>query len=75
MSSEVVFSTVIFKNGTVEIKYEQEGTLKVYKLKPRNPVVILLPLFSTLGLAIGSDILLKQQVKLLVNQMEAKTKQ
>ena len=70
MSSEVMFTLVMFKDGTIEVKIRQEGTLKVYKLKPRNPAIMLLPLFSTLGLAMGSDILLRKEVKSLVQNME-----
>lgn len=65
MSSEVIFSMVIFKDGTVEVQYDQ----KAYRLKPRNPVLMLLPMFSTLGLAMGSDILLKQEVKSIIHKI------
>lgn len=41
MSSPIVFSIVMFKDGTVEVKYEHEGNLQVYKLKPRNPVMLM----------------------------------
>jgi len=72
MSSQVIFSLAIFKDGTVEVQYAQEGSLKFYRLKPRNPVLMLLPLFSTLGLAMGSDILLRQEVKSLIHKMGQK---
>lgn len=65
-NSQVMFSMVMFKDGTVEVKYTVEGKLKVVRLMPRNPIMLLLPLFSTLGLAINSDILSAQQVSQLV---------
>jgi hypothetical protein len=67
-----MFSMVMFKDGTVEVKYEHEGTLKTVKLRPRNPAILLLPLFSAFGLAIDSDIVLRQQVKSLVQKLEEK---
>lgn len=70
MTDEVMFSLVMFKDGTVEVQYQVEGKLKIVKLRPRHPAIVLLPLFSTLGLAIGSDIILQQHVKALVQKLE-----
>jgi len=58
-----MFSVAMFRDGTVEVSWREKENLKVYKLRPRNPAIMLLPLFSTLGLAMGSDILLREEVK------------
>lgn len=72
MNKDIMFSMVMFKDGTVEITWRMKEGPKVYRLKPRNPAVALLPLMSALGLAMGSDILLRQQVARMQASLEAK---
>ena len=61
---------VMFDDGTIEVSLRENEEMKVYRLRPKNPVMMLLPLFSSLALAMGSDIVLKQRIRSLFHEME-----
>lgn len=68
-SNQIMFKLVVFKDGNVEVTYEYEREMKTVKLKPRNPAMMLLPMLSTLALAMGSEIILQKEVKKLIHQL------
>jgi len=56
-----MFSIVIFEDGIVEVAFNG----KVRRLKPKNPVLLLMPLMSALALAMGSQFILEREIKKL----------
>jgi len=65
-----MFSIAMFRDGTVEVSFREKDTLKVTKVKPRNPVTMALTILSTLPLAMDSR-LISQRIDSLIQEKNA----
>jgi hypothetical protein len=65
MEQKELFSLKVFQDGTVEVIAEDQ----TYKLKPRNLAVLLAPIMATFATMIGSDIVLRQRLKTLTENL------